>query len=411
MASDAGVTSIDFDPISQAYIADPAGMLARARDARPVFYSDRMQCWVVTRYADVEPALMDFSTFSNKTLAAAPVPEEFQGRVPTNFFAQSFNAMDPPEHNPIRKLGHSVFTRQRLAALEAHIARFAGELVDGFVERGRCELMKDFCHEISHRTITTMLGLPAADIPRLQQLAEDLPRAFTDHLTPMPPAERHERWARIADLRDYFRAVITERRQAPGDDFVSLMIRATGDDGGPLLTDDRIVTHMTEMVFAGTDTTANLIASVVVLFGRNPDQLTRVQAAPERMAPAIEEALRIRSIVNGLFRKTTRDVDIAGVTVPAGALVYLAIGSAGRDARRFAEPDIFDVTRADAAQHLAFGKGRHLCMGAPLARLDARIALSTLYARIPGLQVTGQQSLDYDPILLSVMLKSLQVEW
>lgn len=396
-----------FDPISEAYIRDPGGVLRSAREAEPVFYSDKMQCWFVTRYADVQAALMDFCTFSNATLAAAPVPEQFQGRVPTDFFAKSFNAMDPPEHNPIRRMGHSGFTRERLHFHSGLMASAADELIEEMHPVGSCELMGRFCHELSHRTITAFLGLPASDIPRLKQLAEDLPRAFTDHLTLMGEVERLQRWGRIADLRDYFREVIVERRREPSDDFTSLLVRATDDAGQPLLTDDRAVTHMTEIVFAGTDTTANLIASAILLLDRHPEQLARMKADFSLVDNAIEEVLRMRGSVNGLFRKATRDVEIAGQTIPAGARLYLA----GQDGAQFGNPERFDIARREAVQHLAFGKGRHLCIGAPLARMEARIALAALYRELPDLRLPPGQTLDHDPILLSVMLKSLWVEW
>lgn len=397
--------------ISQRYISDPAGTLRQARASNPVFYLETMGCWVYTRYTDVREALMDFETYSNKTLAAAPVPPEYQQRVPTNFFARSFNAMDPPAHNPVRKVGHSGFSNDRLAPFEEPITAAANEIIDGFVANGHCELMHDFCHELSHRVITAFLGLPRSDIPRLKQLAEDLPRVFTDHMTPMPEAEKLQRWQRVADLRDYFRSIIQERRRVPTTDFVSMLIRAKDEHGEPLLDDDRITTHMTELVFAGTDTTANLIANAVILLDQSPPELERMKREPALTSAAIEEVLRLRGSVNGLFRKTTRQVDIAGHSIPAGALVYLSTGSADQDAAQFRQPEAFDISRKEASQHLAFGKGRHLCIGAPLARLECRIALDTLYRRLPGLKVTPGQSLDYDAILLSVMLKSLKVQW
>ena len=399
------------DLISQQYIGDPAGTLRQARASNPVFYSDKMSCWVYTRYADIRAALMDFTTYSNGTLAAAPVPLEYQARVPTNFFARSFNAMDPPAHNPVRKVGHSGFSNDRLAPFEAPITAAANELIDGFIANGHCELMHDFCHELSHRVITAFMGLPVSDIPRLKQLAEDLPRVFTDHMTPMPEPEKLLRWHRVADLRDYFRSVIQQRRAVPTTDFVSMLISAKDENGAPLLDDDRITTHMTELVFAGTDTTANLIARAVILLDRSPAELARMKQEPELTSAAIEEVLRLGGSVNGLFRKTTRQVDIAGHSIPAGAIVYLSTGSADQDAAQFQQPESFDITRKEASQHLAFGKGRHLCIGAPLARLETRIALDTLYRRLPGLKVRPGQDFEYDPILLSVMLKSLVVEW
>ena len=397
------------DLISQHYIGDPAGTLRQARESEPVFYSEKMTCWVYTRYADIRAALMDFETYSNGTLAAAPVPLEYQARVPTNFFAKSFNAMDPPAHNPVRKVGHSGFSNDRLAPFEAPITAAANELIDGFIANGHCELMHDFCHELSHRVITAFMGLPVSDIPRLKQLAEDLPRVFTDHMTPMPEAEKLLRWHRVADLRDYFRSVIQQRRSVPTTDFVSMLISAKDENGAPLLDDDRITTHMTELVFAGTDTTANLIARAVILLDRSPAELARMKQEPELTSAAIEEVLRLGGSVNGLFRKTTRQVDIAGHSIPAGAIVYLSTGSADQDAAQFQQPESFDITRKEASQHLAFGKGRHLCIGAPLARLETRIALDTLYRRLPGLKVRPGQDFEYDPILLSVMLKSLVV--
>ena len=399
------------DLISQQYIGDPAGTLRQARASNPVFYSDKMSCWVYTRYADIRAALMDFTTYSNGTLAAAPVPLEYQERVPTNFFAKSFNAMDPPAHNPVRKVGHSGFSNDRLAPFEEPITAAANELIDGFIANGHCELMHDFCHELSHRVITAFMGLPVSDIPRLKQLAEDLPRVFTDHMTPMPEPEKLLRWHRVADLRDYFRSVIQQRRAVPTTDFVSMLISAKDENGAPLLDDDRITTHMTELVFAGTDTTANLIARAVILLDRSPAELARMKREPELTSAAIEEVLRLGGSVNGLFRKTTKQVDIAGHSIPAGAIVYLSTGSADQDAAQFQQPESFDITRKEASQHLAFGKGRHLCIGAPLARLETRIALDTLYRRLPGLKVRPGQDFEYDPILLSVMLKSLVVEW
>ena len=399
------------DLISQQYIGDPAGTLRQARENHPVFYSEKMGCWVYTRYADIRAALMDFATYSNATLAAAPVPLEYQQRVPTNFFAKSFNAMDPPAHNPVRKVGHSGFSNDRLAPFEAPITAAANELIDGFIADRHCELMHDFCHELSHRVITAFMGLPVSDIPRLKQLAEDLPRVFTDHMTPMPEAEKLLRWHRVADLRDYFRSVIQQRRSIPTTDFVSMLIRAKDEHGAPLLDDDRITTHMTELVFAGTDTTANLIARAVILLDRSPAELAKMKREPELTSAAIEEVLRLGGSVNGLFRKTTKQVDIEGHSIPAGAIVYLSTGSADQDTAQFQQAETLDITRKEASQHLAFGKGRHLCIGAPLARLETRIALDALYRRLPDLKVRPGQDFEYDPILLSVMLKSLVVEW
>ncbi|MHB1444966.1 MAG: cytochrome P450 [Acidimicrobiales bacterium] len=400
-----------FDPISQVYIGEPGDYLRQARESDPVFFAQEFGCWVFTRYEDIQNALLDYSTYSNATLADAPVPEVFQDRVPVDFFARSFNALDPPAHAPVRKAGRAGFTAPQMASLAEPIQSATASVLDSMATVHSCDLMPTFCHEVAHRTIATLLGLPETDIPLLKQLAEDLPRVFTDHLTPMDEQERLERWGRVASLRDYFEEVVASRREAPSTDFVSMLIQASGEDGAPLLSTQRIITHMTEIVFAGTDTTANLIARMVLLFDQHPDQLRFVQQEPARMADAIEEGLRLRGTVNGLFRRTTRAVEVSGTVIPPDSQVYLAIASADRDEARFSQADVFDIRRVDAGRHLSFGSGRHLCLGAPLARLEARIALTSLYERYPTLKVVASQTLEYDPILLSVMLKRLWVEW
>jgi cytochrome P450 len=189
------------------------------------------------------------------------------------------------------------------------------------------------------------------------------------------------------------------------------MVSATDADGEPVLSTEQAVTHLTELVFAGTDTTANLMASLVRLLDQHPDQLALLREDPSLWPGAIEEGLRVRSAANGIFRITTRDVDVAGVTFPAGSVCWLSIASAGQDAERYDDPSRFDIRRADNATHLSFGKGRHFCMGAPLTRVEAPIGLRVLYERLPDLTVVPDQTFRYDPILAAVVLEGLQVTW
>ncbi len=403
--------TLHFDPASQEYNADPFPLFERARREQPIFFAEEFGCWVITRFDDITRVLMDFETFNNSTLADAPVPEAFQDRVPAGFFAKSFNALDPPEHSPVRKLGQGGFTRGRMNAMEGTIKEMADDLIDGFVGDGSADLISQFSHDLAQRTIGRLLDFPEEQIPRLKQLAEDLPRVFTDHLTPMPPAERDERWERVAALRQDFKELIRERRANPGDDFVSMLVSAKTDDGEPFLNDERVATHMTEMVFAGTDTTANLITSMVLLLDASPEARAAVQRDPSLMEQAVEEGLRRRGTVNGVFRYCTRDAEVGGVTIPAGSRVYAALASGSQDEAQFPSPQTFELGRGNSSSHLAFGKGRHLCMGAPLARVEAVAGLQTLYARIPELRVRPGQELRYEPVILSVMLKSLWVEW
>jgi cytochrome P450 len=168
---------------------------------------------------------------------------------------------------------------------------------------------------------------------------------------------------------------------------------------------------MIELITAGTDTTAQLIAHMIQLFDEYPEQLRAVRTEPALWEPAVEEGLRRRATNLGVFRKTTRAVEIAGTTIPANALVWSLVGAAGHDPTHFEDPEKFDLRRENASEHLSFGKGRHFCLGAPLARLEARLALKRLYERLPGLCLVPDQELRYKPVLKNFILERMDVRW
>ncbi len=170
------------------------------------------------------------------------------------------------------------------------------------------------------------------------------------------------------------------------------------------------MTHLTELVFAGTDTTANLMAATVRILDSRPELLAELRSKPELWSPALEEALRLNAGSNGIFRITTKDVEVAGTTIPARSVVYLSLASAGHDESVFPNPRQFDMDRPNLAEHVGFGKGRHFCMGAPLTRVEAPIGMRLLYERLPGLRVS-EQTFEYDPIVAAVVLKHLRVTW
>ena len=188
------------------------------------------------------------------------------------------------------------------------------------------------------------------------------------------------------------------------------MVSATDDEGKPALTATQVVTHLTELVFAGTETTANLMANVVRILDREPQHLRRVQADPSLWSTAIEEALRLRSLANGVFRVATKDVEVSGQTIPEGAVVWVGLAGANHDPDHFEDDRSFDLDRPNVKDHLSFGSSRHMCMGAPLTRLEAPIGLRLLYDRIPNLKV-DDQSFEYEPFLVTVLLRRLRVSW
>jgi cytochrome P450 len=401
----------EFSPAAQDFIRDPYPMLKRMREECPVWFSPELGFWGLMRYDDIDRALVDHETFTNGAVRTPPIPARFEGRVPADFFAKAMIAMDPPEHTRYRKVAQQGFTRGRMRELESPIREIANSLIDSFIEDGHCEFMGQFAYALTLRTIMLLMDLPPEEMARMRLLAEDFPGIVADGIDPMPEEERNERWGRMVEVRELFARVVDQRRADPGADIVSRLATATDEDGGPLFTTQRIVTHMSEFVFAGTDTTANTMAFTVMLLDADPAQRAEVVADPARIPNLIEEVLRRKAATVGIFKMTSRDVEIRGVTIPAGSLVWCAIASAGHDPERFPSAESFDIHRANAAKHLTFGKGRHLCLGAPLSRAEAKVGLEVLLERIPDIRVVPGQEPEFQEILLTNVMRRLDVEW
>jgi hypothetical protein len=421
----AGVPTLPgFDPLSAEFMADPGLVLARALAERPVFFYPELNYWVVTRFADVGRVVSDHRTFSSTAIDVLPVPEDLQDRVPPDFYARSFLASDPPTHTVSRKVANRAFTRGRTARLGEDVQAIAHELIDRFSADGRCDLMQDYAYPLSIRTLARLIGLPdtAEDIEAYQHWAPDLVAVLTPKFppvpgeapapeTPMDPAELHERYERMAAARSFFAELIEERTNEPQDDLLSSMLHAPGADGGPALPPAVIVTHMIELVTAGSSTTANLIGHVLRFLAASPDQLDAVRRDPGLIANAVEEGLRRRGSTFGVFRLATTDVELSGVRIPKGALILACYASTGFDEERFDAPERFDVRRANSGDHLNFGKGRHFCMGAPLARLETTTAIGALLERLPALAIRADQPMEYAPSLIVPELLHLDAAW
>jgi cytochrome P450 len=404
-----------FDPLSQAFLADPLPSLERARTERPVLYVEELGIWAITRYDDVARAYADFTTFSSALRNAPAIPERYADEVPADFFPPIFMDRDPPEHTAIRKAANRIFRRPRIAAMEAHVQAIVDELVDAFADDGACDLVQQLTYPLSARASMALIGIPEADLPRFEQLAEDLV-AILPYQPGVPgqtisEAQWLERWERIVEARGYFRAMVQARVAEPQDDVASAFVHARDGDGQPIMSVEDTVSYMLLMIFAGTDTTASYIGLLVKLLCEHPDQLEAALADPAVMANAVEEGLRRRASSLGSMRLVTRDVEVAGQTIPAGAQVWLVSTSASNDEQRFACPAHFDVHRENAGEHLAFGRGRHFCMGAPLARLEAPLAVRTLWTRLPGFRLAPGQTLRYDPVFVTLLYNHLHVEW
>ena len=416
-------TLAGFDPFAVEYLRDPEAALQQALREVPVFYYEPLKAFVVLRYDDVRRVLTDYETFSADAFQAMPVPERLRDRIPEQFEragrliigGQILN-MDPPRHTRERKTAQRTFTRPRIERTVPRIEEIANELIDGFIADGACDILADFGYALTLAVVGEMLGIPPdmrtgfrawiGDVFGLMAPIDMEPAAVT-----MPDDELVGAYTRMHDAYATYSRFVAERRANPGEDLASAMLSLTDDDGSPTLSDDEVLAHMVGITAAGTDTTANLIANMVRFFTETPDALSAVREEPSLWERAVEEGLRRSAISPHLFRVAVRDSEVGGVTIPAGHMVCACTASANSDPDKFPDPLRFDPRRSNAQEHLALGVGRHFCLGAPLARPEARAALQLLYRRMPGLVADLKQEIEFVPALTTRIIVSQRVRW
>jgi hypothetical protein len=338
------------------------------RDRQPLAESPA-GFWAVSRFADVYAIASDPQTYSSERTVISP-----PGLVPT------IQSLDPPRHDRLRALVSLAFTPRRVRAMEPRVRAIARELLDGFAEAGRADLLAQYARHIPSRVIGEMIGIPDERIPAFLHWTEamvELPTGKTQsEAIKNPSASIYAEFARLLD----------ERRRARCDDLMSALIDARID--GHELTQEELIGFCFVLVVAGNDTTTNLIANGAVLLAEHPDQRRMLAQDASLLDGAIEEMLRYESPAQALPRRLTRDVVLHGRTLPEGAQVFALWGSANRDEREFEHADRFDVRRR-IKRHLAFGQGIHFCLGKSLARLEARVAFEELLARAPAYELAG----------------------
>ncbi|MCA2255992.1 cytochrome P450 [Mycobacterium intracellulare] len=391
----------------------PAWHEAR-RDA-PVFWDERLGYWQITRYEDVISAVMNTRQLSSEGFfALAKVHPGNEHLLPRGFeyAAPTLANADPPTHTRVRKLASGPFKPRRVAELESDIADIADELIDGFIAAGDCDLIEDFTVPLSLRTIAQILGMPASDIHEMRRYSDERPASLNPNLTTDEQAELFEHYG---TYYDFLENAIARRRQQPGNDLLSALI-ATVDapqEDSATLSETELVSVVSTLIGAGNETTRYQIGNMMYALFHHPEQLAAVCADPTLASAAVEEALRYFSSVKGNFRVATSDITFDDVTIPAGALVQVCWASTGRDADIFDEPETFNIFRPDVNKHIAFSKGPHSCLGAPLARLEATVALQRLLARLPGLRLNRepQYPADYVSGVQVQGLKRLHIAW
>ncbi len=354
---------------------NPFPVYDRLRASAPVYHDPRVDLSMVFDYEGVRQALADPETFSSR--AAPP------GGKPLDWMIFT----DPPRHTKLRALILRAFTPRVVAGLEPRIRELSRRLLDQTVERGEMDLAAEYAVPLPVLVIAEMLGIPAADEARFKRWS-DATLGLAETVARGPEAARvlAEYAAAAAEMAPYVADLLARRRAEPREDLLSRLAAAEVD--GERLSGQQILGFFQLLLVAGSETTTNLIGNAALCLIDHPDQLARLRAKPELLPLAVEEVLRYRSPLQVVFRQTRRDVEVRGRTIPAGKLVLLMLGSANRDPRQFPDADRFDIGR-DPNPHVAFGHGVHFCIGAPLARLEGRIALEDLLARLQGFALAG----------------------
>ena len=346
----------------------------------------------VTHYDEVISTLLDerFSVDPRSMMSSEQL-EQQQSQTPEEFrvLSRSLLSIDPPDHKRLRKLVQPSFTGRGMQALRGSIQQIADDLLDtaerDAAERGetaperRMDLIEAFAYPFPVKVIGDMLGIPREDRETIRGWTENLLRVDRGGVGEEVRSGLREF---ISYLRDLFEA----KRHAPTDDMISRLLHAEED--GDVLDEDEILATVFLMFLAGHVTTVNLIGSGVVALLTHPEQLAKLKANPELARGVVEETLRYWGPVDFIGRRIAKeDVEVGGTVIPKGEQATASLASANRDPERFANPDVFDISRPDANRHVAFGKGIHACLGAPLARIEGHVAFTTLFRRFPELRL------------------------
>ena len=372
-------SGVTYNPLSARMAQDPYPFYARLRERDPVHRSRVINAWLFTRHADVDAVLRDHRHFGNdprkgnlsrRQAAMLPAPDEY-----------TLLSLDAPDHTRLRALVTKAFTRAAVDAIEARIRGIMESLLDDIDDPGAFDLIAAVAQPLPVIVIAEMIGVPPEDRAQFKIWSAQRARL----LEPMISARERKRGAVASrDLNAYFRSIIAKRRAEPRDDIVSDLVQAK--NGGDRLSERETLNMLRLLLVGGNETTTNLIGNGVLALLRNPDELQRLREAPDLIPTAVEELLRFDSPVQADVRRVLTDCEVNGFPVRKRDNLFVLIGAANRDPDVFENPGRLDVGRSEGS-HLSFGRGIHHCLGAPLARLEGRIALEMLLDRFSAMRL------------------------
>lgn len=391
-ASRCPMTAADFDPFSSPYLDDPYAFFADVRSSEPVFYSPIIDHWVVSRYDDVRWVMSDNETFSatNAQQPVTPWPAAAREAFAACDFGLRPNLSDndPPSHTAVRRFLRDAFTPRRLAWLEPHIRALADRAVDHVAERldtgATIDLVAEMLSDVPAEVLFTFLGIPDADVGKVKRWSARRALLTWGRLD---DADVVEQLPEFIEYLRYCFDLVDRLDGAGGSDYTSELLRRVADENPDDFDKGRVAQTLFGLLMAGHETTTNQSASAVRALLSTPGAWSQLGDAPESIPDAVEELIRYDGSVIAWRRRTRREVDLGGVTIPADAQVLTLLGSANRDPDHFTDPESLDLGRHDARGHVSFGFGHHYCLGAPLARLELRVILETLTSRLPDIEL------------------------
>jgi cytochrome P450 len=397
------------DLLAPEVVWDPYTYFARLREIDPVHWNERWGGWLVTRYDDVVRAFRDPERLSSDRMAhfvreLSPYDQE-RLSILIRYFSRWLVFTDPPYHTRVRMLVNKAFTPTSVERLRPRVREIVHELVDRVEGKGRMAFIREFAFHLPVIVISEYMGVPSEDREQVKEWSDETSRIF--FIRADDPERRERSQAGLIKLLEYFEPLIHDRRRNPRDDLISALVQA--EERGDLLSHDELLATCTVLLFAGHETTTNLLANGLLALLQHRDQWDLLRQNPTLVRSAVEELLRYDGPVKATFRWAKVDVEMEGKTIRAGDRMLLVLASANRDPAKFTNPDDLDITR-NPNPHVAFGHGIHICLGAPLARVEAQEAFGALVERLPQLRLSDQE-LRYHPTLVSRALEELYVEW
>ena len=397
-----------YNPYAQPQIDDPFPIWAMARKWEPAFYSDALGAWVLTKSSLVQQVMQDSATFLSSGLNAMrshpPEVQKILDEVPEKVSA--LRATDAPEHTRRRRLTFGVVSPQRVSQLEPRVRSIANRMIDNFYNLGKCDFYQSFAYRYPLAVVSSLLGFPDTEAEKLHHWANCRVALAWGNME----LEQYKQTAKgVVEFHQFIESELISRLASPRDDLMSDMVTLNKNAADPLNM-PYLIEAVHGLVTAGHESTANWITMTLYHLLEEQTPWQKVCTNPDSIPQMLEEALRFDGPVLGSWRRAARDVSVGDIQIAAGDKVYCALGSSNRDEEVFQDPDKFDVDRTDVRQHIMFGRGPHTCVGAPLARLEGRVAFEVLAKRLAHVRL-AQSHLAFNSNATLRLPQALMIEW